>query len=278
MAKNPGFENIIGIQLPSNAVSFDAEAFDEAILSQGVTFVHYRAMRCPIGLTDPDELRRTHDHHANCSNGFIYTLGGEVTCLFIGNSSGFQFSDPGRYDGSTVTIVLPRQYDNSAQPLDIAPFDRMYLKEEVTPVSTWHVLAAHVTGVDRLLFPAVKVIDLIDSRGRSYKQGEDFAVNKAGNIAWYDGKGPGIDPQTGKGVVYTVRFMYKPYWYVKQLVHEVRVAQTENEFGERTVTRMPQSAVIQREQHFHKEQNDQLAPSPENRQHPAPASGMFGPR
>ncbi len=263
---------------PNDTVGFDAEAFDHFIRSQGVQFVHWRAMRCPIGLTDPDDVRIAHEHHENCSNGFLYTLSGTVTCLFLGNSSSFKFTDPGRQDGSTVSVTIPRFYDDGEHlPVSFAPFDRLYLKELTVPVDTWHTFSAHASGTDRLMFPALKVYDLVDARGNYYKQGVDFDIVK-GQLVWRTGKSPGIDPKTRKGVVCSVRFSYQSFWYVKSLSHEVRIAQTEDEYGNRSVQRMPQAAVLQREMHFQKEYADSQAQNPDNRQHPGPPVSSFGPR
>lgn len=282
MAKQ-GPDTVYQMVFPSDAVSFDAAKFDELIRSQGVEFVHHRAMRCPVGMTDPDDIRRPHPHHEDCSNGFLYTLAGTVTCGFLGNSKESHFQDFGRVDGSTVQIVVPRFYDAAAGcptgdvPVELAPFDRMYLKEDVTPVVTWHTFSASVTGVDRLWFPAIKVIDLVDANAQRYHQDVDFVLRQ-GQIHWTGTRRPGIDPKTNKGVVCSVRFTYKPFWYVKNLVHEVRVAQGEDDFGNRVLQRMPQSAMLQREYHFEKEQRDAQAKDPERRQQSQPADGQFGPR
>ena len=56
------------------AITLDADAFDDLINSQGAMFEHWSAMRCPVGMVDKhDTMRRPHEHHENCSNGFIYT-------------------------------------------------------------------------------------------------------------------------------------------------------------------------------------------------------------
>lgn len=261
---------------PKDAVGFDPEAFDDLLRNQGVQMVHWRAMKCPVGMTDPDDIRRPHDHHENCSNGFLYTKVGVVTVGFLGNSSDYRFIDAGRLDGSTVNIVLPRFYDDQPDlPVEVSSFDRMYLSEETITVVTWHTFAHHRTGIDRLLFPAVKVNDLVDSKGIRYHEGSDFQL-KGGQIHWGNRR-PGTDADTGKGVVCSVHFSYRPFWYVKNLVHEVRVAQTEDEFGDRKVQRMPQSCVLQREYFFEKEQADSQTPS-SDRKKPGPGDGGFGPR
>jgi hypothetical protein len=77
--------------------------------------------------------------------------------------------------------------------------------------------------------------------------------------------------------VCSVRYSYRPFWYVDRMIHEVRVAQVEDEYGNRELTRMQQQAQLQREVWFEKEQRDAEAP-PSPRQKPGPAEGSFGPR
>jgi hypothetical protein len=53
---------------------------------------------------------------------------------------------------------------------------------------------------------------------------------------------------TDRGMVCSVRYLYRPYWYVGAIPHEIRIAQIQNELtGERVVTRMPQACVLHRE-------------------------------
>lgn len=266
------------MQLQPSMVSFDPTAFDELIKANGVELVHYTAMPCPVGLTDPDDIRQTHAHHEDCSNGFIYTRAGTVTCGFLGNSKESHFADAGRIDGSTVNAVIPRFYDDKPEEsVYFTSFDRVYLKEEAITVVTFNKYQAHVSGVDRLTFPVVHVINLVDAFGKRYKECVHFTV-RDGQIHWKEGEGPGIDPSTGKGVVFSARFTYRPYWIVKNMVHEVRVAQNEDEFFNRTTLRMPQQCALQREYHYFKSANDDQAKDPEKRQKPGPATGGFGPR
>lgn len=267
------------------ALSLDPEAFDAFIADHGVQLVHWRGMRCPIGLTDPDDARRPHPHHEGCSNGFLYTPAGTMTCGFLGNSKQSNFEEIGRVDDATVQCVLPRFYDQQGDGCDpkrieICQFDRLYLKDEdqhepITVVN-WQLVQAHETGTDRLQFPAVTVTDLVDSRGERYAPGVDFAIVR-GAIVWTGSRRPGFDSKTQKGTVYSVRYTYRPYWYVQRMEHEVRVAQVEDDYGNRSLNRMPQLALLKREFLFQKEQNDPQAP-PSARQEPAAPSGVFGPR
>jgi hypothetical protein len=157
--------------------------------------LHYRSMRCPVGMTDADDvMRRPHEHHADCSNGFVYTQAGTVTCSFLGNgkdspSSRTTAASTGHGPGH-VPPHLRRQADYT--PVQMCQFDRLYLKEESITVVNWHTFAAHVTGIDRLQFPVVHVQDLMDANGNRYTEGLDFAV-RGGQINWTDGHGPGID-------------------------------------------------------------------------------------
>lgn len=266
------------MQLPPEVVSFDPVAFDGFIRSQGVEMVHYRSMRCPVGMTDTDDvMRRPHEHHKDCSNGFVYTQAGIVTCSFLGNSKESNFQDYGRLDGSTVQVTFPRTYDDKpSTPVQMCQFDRLYLKEEAITVVNWHTFAAHASGVNRLQFPAVEVQDLMDASGKRHVAGIDFEV-RGGEIHWLKG-GPGIDPKTGKGVVCSIRYSYRPFWYVSRMMHEVRVAQVEDEYGDRSIMRFPQQAMLQREYWFEKEQRDPEAPNKNGRQKPEPKDGIFGPR
>lgn len=265
-------------KLPVAKVTFDLAAFDRLIKTSGVTFKHWRAMRCPVGMTDQYDTRRVHDGHSGCSNGFIYTYAGEVTCSFMGNQTGHSMSEIGRMDGSTVHVTLPRFYDGpGSRPVQILPFDRLFLAEEAITVGHWQAVEHNASGKDRLNFPVVDVIDLIDSQGKVYGS-TDFEV-VGGQIYWGPNR-PGLDPELGKGRVYAVRYTYRPYWYVKTLVHEVRVAQVENPYtGLREVNRVPQEAMLQREYIFEKEEKDEQAREPDSvRQVSSPGSGLFGPR
>lgn len=240
-------------------------------------------MRCPVGMTDPDDIRRPHDHHQNCSNGHIYTRAGVVTIAFLNNNSAVNFIDAGAVEAASVMAIVPRFYDDSDNRVDISSFDRIYLQEQDVTVTGKQTFAAHASGVDKLHFPIVRVDDIVDADGIRYEEGSDFVVTD-GQIHW-TGRRPGLDAKLQKGKVVSVRYQYRPYWYVKNMIHEVRVAQVQDEFTmERRVERMPQACMLQREIFFEKEMHDSQAPTtdasgkPIAGQHPAPGSGIFGPR
>jgi hypothetical protein len=205
---------VLAIDLPDDAVSFDVEQFDNSIRNHGVTFVHWRAMRCPVGMIDEHDSRRPHEDHSGCSNGFLYTEAGELTALFTGNGTSSSFSEVGILDGSSVSVTIPRFYDGTSRPVYIAPFDRLYLKVEEIVVPDWQIFRTNGNR-DKLRFPAVTVQDLVDANNERYG-GSDFSID-SGQIAWTGTHRPGMRPESGKGLICSIRFTYRPYWYVKSL-------------------------------------------------------------
>lgn len=248
MARTP-VNDLITV-IPPHQISFDAEAFDDAVRSQGVRLVHYAATRCPVGMTDMDEIRRPHPDHEGCTNGFLYTKTGAITALFTGNSKHKNPEEMGFWDGSTVQVTFPRQYDETGEPIFVAPFDRFYLEEEDIVVPIWQLFMHHESGIDRLKYPVAQIQQLIDSAGLRYTQGSDFSVTSSGELRWTGRRPvPNLDlggPAPTRGAVCSVRYLYRPYWYVGQIVHELRVTQI-SDGPDRSIQRMPQAVVLHRE-------------------------------
>jgi len=266
---------------PRDLVSFDTDAFDVAISGHGIHFLHYRAMRCPIGMTSTTDIRKSHDNHAGCSHGFIYTLGGQITAVFTGNQSSDRQVAPGFVNEGSAQLTTPRFYNETQTPFYATKYDRLYLMEPGIFVTNWELFECSVSGRDRVSFPIEFVIDLVDSDGNRYHLGVDFAIDR-GAIVWGSGRRP-LAPISGeKGQVCAVRYLYRPYWYVTHLIHEVRVARGEMVDGSSAVQRMPMSLAIQREYLFESEaapvQGEALSPPPNPRQAPAPRQGTFSPR
>lgn len=256
--------------------SFNPQDFEDKIRNHGVKFVHFRALRCPVGMTDRDSERRPHPDHSGCSNGHIYSKAGVVTGLFTSNSNRIQQMDAGLMDGGTAQITLPVHYDNCDVEVRVAPYDRLYLDEEAITVPHHQLAEAHITGRDRLSRPIVEVTDLIDANGKVYGP-DDFKITEDGQLVWTNG-GPGYDPQLKKGTIYSIRYQYRPYFYVDRLIHQIRVAKVNVGLG-RAVVRMPQSMMVIREYVFEKSDNDRKAPNPNDpRQTPAAPDDIFGSR
>jgi hypothetical protein len=268
------------MDFPSQSVSFDPDAFNELLNFQGVRFVHYKALRCPVGMTDVDDNNRPHEDHAGCSNGFIYYKSGIVTASLMGNSNNQNSSDMGLIENSSIVATFPQFYDESETKISLAPFDRLFLNEEEKEnrilVPTWHLQLAHQSKVDKLYFPCENVEILVDSRGNEYKQDVDFCIEN-GCIKWGD-RWPGYQLDVGRGTLYTVRYQYRPYFYVSRLMHEIRVAQIDSYDG-RKLVRMPQQALLNREYTFSNESADSKAKDANSlRQTPSPEDGWGSPR
>lgn len=253
-------EIVLTNRLPDVGVEFDVQAFENLINAQGVPMTHYRAMGCPVGLKDRNDVRRSHDDHSGCSNGFLYTKAGELMSLFTGNSSSSMMTEAGLMEVATVNATMQRFYHGTQEVPDFLPYDRVYFTDEAITVGHWEKVECTGTGTDKLRFPVVQVVDIVDSEGFRYSP-DDYEIVE-GKLRWV-GNRPGLDPETGRGQVYTVRYRYRPYWYIKQLVHEVRLANASNVYtGVRAVQRLPQAMVLQREHVFENEENDDQALDP----------------
>lgn len=280
-----GFETDMGGQVlqmdfpNSVSVAFDTAAFDEQIRAHGVRFVHYRAMRDPVGLIDRYDARRPDDAHAGASNGMLYTQAGCLTALFTGNSKELKALEGGQLSAAYAQITPASTYEGGTERVYLAPLDRLFLEEAGVLVPHQQLVEAHETGDDRLRYPAARVLDLVDARGVRYTPDTDFCLHD-GRVVWKTAKRPGVNTETQRGVVYAVRYLYRPHWYVDQLMHEVRVAQVEDPVtGQRGLVQMPQAARIAREFVFQNEDKDPLAPDPGSpRQVMGPRDGGMGPR
>jgi hypothetical protein len=293
------FSDVQQTQLPSDqAVNFDADAFDSMLRSHGLTLVHWRAMKCPIGLVDKDDERHPHGEHGECSNGFIYRLVAPITCAVSNNSDNPQVLDIGIVNQANIMVTPPRTYDvlsATGEPLEclLAPYDRMFLAEASITVINWQLFEACGGPTDKMDYPLVHVEQLIDSQGRDLVQGQDFTIDN-GLLRWLDGgRQPVSNPEAGTGGICSIRYRYRPFWYVGDLPHEIRVTQLEDpETGIRRTVRMPQQALLHREYVFENQDNKgdeqdtnkqvtglTAALGKSNlRQMMAPRSGGFGPR
>jgi len=260
-------DSIYSILLPKEALALDPVAFDNFCNTYGVRFIHFRAAPCPIGLDDPTDIRRTHDDHSSCSNGFIYTAIGRVTGIFSSNSTSVMKLDPAFVDGSTVSVTFPRFYDSDpGHRFLLRPYDRLFLEEEGITVGGTNLQKRRQDGrADRLNFPAVAVHQLIDSSGNGYQQGLDFIIDR-GDISWLPGKGPRA------GQTYSIWYEYTPYWYVSRLIHEIRVVPVASFLNAKQIhnERLSFGAILQREYVHRDKTPDLLTPDIGGRQQQVP--------
>lgn len=266
----------VTLQFPSEfGTKFDVAQFDKSIRSHGIRFTHWRAQDCPVGMIDKHDERHPNDDHSGCSRGQIFTLAGTVTGMFTGSGAKVDQQGFGTMDGSTVMVTLPTRYDDSNEEVHVLNFDRLYVDDGILVPKT-QLVEAHIVGRDRLDFPVEKVIDIIDANGKRY--GQDAFTVEGGQIVWGVGRGPSFNAELNAGTIYSCRYLYRPYWIVQRLVHQVRLATVTVPGGKETV-RMPSQFLLQREQVFMNEAKDAQAPDPESpRQVRGPKEGPYGPR
>lgn len=265
------------IDIPFESIEFDIPALDKLIKSNGVQLVHMKAIKCPIGMVDPYDVRSPDHSHDNCSNGFIYKQAGLVTASFTNNAATVQLSDVGLLDGSTVQATFPRFYDdNPEKQVYVQIFDRFYIKDLAVLVPNTQHVAAHITKTDKLTYHAEQVEYIIDANGKEYVD-TDYLVQN-GKLTWTGNNWPGFDPSTGKGVTYSIRYLYTPYFYASRLIHEVRIAQkTDFKTNKKSPVRVPYAALLSREFYQYKtEKHDDGSGSDSSMA--GPDSSIFGPK
>lgn len=258
---NQAFTIPTNVQVPQ--ISFDLNKQDAFIWSQGIQFEHFKAIPSPIGLKDRGDYRRSDELDVQSSNGFLYKCAGCFTAVMLGNSRNKQDTDGGVMDPSQTRVTLPRFYnkDNFADGarIYISPGDKIYVKDRSidTMVANYQRMTFEPDRDNLAQFPISCVEFLIDSRGIEYFADRDFTVTEDGNIRWVQGaKNPGVDPETGKGRVYSVRYRYEAHWYVVQILNEVRIGNV-TEGGERKEARMPYHIMAVREYIYHNRNNGQ---------------------
>jgi hypothetical protein len=261
------------------SVAFDLDAFDELVAAHGVELVHWRAMQNPAGMVDRFDSRRPGEDHVAASNGMVYTKAGCFVGAMLGNTKELRAATGGVLDSAVAQVTPSRFYDcpEGEQPrrVRLMPKDRLYLKEDSVLVEAQQLGEVSATLVDRVRFPIVEVTDLMDADGLRFESGVDFEV-RDGNIAWLR---PPVAPPDGKPKVYGVRYLYRPYWNVERLTHDIRVAQHLDVNGGRVTEQAPQSCFVQRENVFRSEEQDPNAPNPSSpRQTAAAPDGGFGAR
>lgn len=256
--------------------SFDLNRMDTFVTGLGVQFAHYKAIPSPINKTDRGDLRRNYSVDTISSNGMLYKLAGKFSATMTDNSRRSTRGDSGVLDPSDSRLVMPRFYDTEegvakGDRIYIAPGDRIYVAspEADVMVANYQEMT-YEPGIDNVtMFPIEKCEILIDSNNIEYKEGYDFKITQNGDIRWLDsGRNPGINIDTGKGNIYSIRYLYKAYWYVTQILKEVRVTNVTTN-GERSAERMPYFVVATREYVFHNQNKgdpqNQLKPKKEEK-------------
>lgn len=254
--------------------SLNLPASDELVKNLGIKLVHYKCVPSPLGQFEKGAYRRGEMEGIDnvlkngvLSNGFIYKKAGCFIGTLLGNSEQTKFAEnAGIIDPSQVRLVLPRFYEDNAR-IYLSPGDRIYLADEDADVLVATFEKAefnHEGGIDVLVFPVKEVEYLIDSQGIEYVCGQDFEIDNMGRIVWKaGGRNPGIDPQTGRGRVYSIRYRYIAFFYVYQLLNEIRLTNV-TQGNIRKPERMAYHALLVREYVFHKKTDTTPIQSPNN--------------
>lgn len=249
MSKNNKEKAIQDIPIPD--IKFNIEAQEQFGKDKGVVFEHWAATPSPIGRKERGDYRRPDALDTISENGFIYSKVGEFTGTILGNSHSNKqgVAEGGIFDDSTARLMIPRKYNDCDKDISFLPGDRVYAKDIALKVENYEEGEYRPNSSDYLQFPAKCVSRLIDSRGKEYAENTHFIINKDGNLKWLVGKeNPGIDPETGKGRIYGIRYQYIAFWYIQRLINEIRITNT-NTSSE--PARLPYHAIIQREYVYH---------------------------
>jgi hypothetical protein len=273
---------------PQVQESFDLVRLDAFVTSLGVDFVHFKAMPSPIGKKDRGDYRKSDGVDTITSNGMIYKAAGIFTATMTDNDRKNKRSEGGALDPSQSRLVLPRFYNKTGsddtangERIYLMPGDRIYVAD---PAADVEVATAqemdYEPGIDNeALFPIILIEGkILDSRNIEYTENLDFIITKQGRIRWLDtGSNPGIDPDTGKGRVYSIRYHYNAYWYIVALPKEIRVTNVTTG-GVRSPERMPYHALVVREFIFHNQnrgdKDNQLKPANPARVEAAPKESI----
>jgi len=258
--RKPGtFQNAqIQYNQPFDAVRFDTPA-DNDFISKGlgIKFAHYICMPDPLYNVQQGDVRATYDSEDNQQfvdttrfhreNEFLYIRKGEVYGIFQNNSKDLRAVAAGLYSDSGAMVTLDRYYIGTSDVVKISEDDKLVPCELPTEFFSvnWQKFTHNPTGIDRMQFKVCNVEVLIDNAGVMYLPDVDFKVVD-GCIRWLDGANrPGMDSRTGEGRVCSIRYTYKPYFYVKLVPHDIRVRPAMDQLGNITAKAAPVMAVLQ---------------------------------
>jgi len=273
------------IQLAQYQQSFDRDAFNQLIKSQGVDVIHYRAFPDPSGMASIGDIHAVQSKRQSDDN-FIYKEAGSMHIFFSSNTSDWNIEVEGVTEADTAIVTFPMQYESgepdecgNREEVVIGKWDRFYLKDVEVRVIAVQYIEANSTGVDKLQYPATFVEYLRDADGKEYKQDTDFSITPEGFIKWLTQNRPGFNEKTNRGTVYAIRYRYTPYFIVAKMLHEIRVSQiTDMLTFDRKLERMPFQALVMREQVLSDVNNDPNQSRMDQRyQNPPPVGGVTGP-
>ncbi len=272
----------INLNLADYQVSFDKDQFDQVVRAHGIKMIHQRAIPDPRGMASKGDNRDVLGIKPQDSDGYIYKNVGEVTAFFSNNSKDTRVQDIGDVAFSTAYLTFQRFYDDKVTPLYVKQNDRFYVRDIELKVLAEQYVETNMTGTDRLQYPAVDILEVIDANGVWYDK-NDYAITEDGDIKWLTQKRPGMNKQGSRGTVYSIVYLYTPFFVVDRILHEIRLAKITNPWSvtdDRATERMPYQALVIRENLFReKYQNNQRNPQHDARMTNVPPQGVaIGPQ
>lgn len=253
-SSQPGALDIpIDFGSPWPAVRDDMQAYGQFIANLGLVFQHWMAIPYVIGdeegggIRQYDERNVESKHGLIYDNGYIYKYVGEVYGIFQGNTKDLKQLPAGYYADSVAYVSFNKFYKGSNKKASFAEFDKLIPCGNCHELWTvnFEKITHNPAGFDKLQYLASEIEFVMDNRGVIYNEGVDYMLENGG-IQWLQsGDQPGISPVTQKGRIVAVRYKYKPYFYVKQMLHELRVHATFDENGEVKVQRGPTQCAVQ---------------------------------
>lgn len=243
-------------------VFFVPELFDSLVKQHGVLLEHFIALPCPQSDKNIHNVRSNHKDHS-CEDGFYYVCAGRFLGIMTNSPKNDRFRAEGIIDSATCWVIVPRSYELNGQKIYFSPYDKIYVADEKYKevlVPNFENMEASTTGIDRLRFPICQLTHIIDKNGQpSYQKDVDFKVTKDGDLQWISQNRPQFNPALSEGGVYSVRYLYRPYWYIATVEHEIRLSRVLNpNTDEKEVVRLPQYLRCIRERYFRdKNQTDQ---------------------
>lgn len=220
---------------PFESVLINKEATNSFIEGAGIRFMQFMALPDPsykVEENAPRDSFNQNDYYRfedNSGvflreNGYIYYPKKIITAIFMNNSKNLQYIPAGLYNSSEAMLSVNGLYEEDSESVKISEYDKLVpleLSKNFYTVS-WEQFKFSVNNVTKLQYPVDSVEILIDSNRREYKAGTDFKIED-GMLKWSGGSTPGLDPKTGRGMICSIRYMYKPNWYVKSVAHDIRV-------------------------------------------------------
>jgi len=276
---------LINYEEPWNSVTMDSIGQDNFLIQNGVLFDHYKAVPCVLGQTVEGDIRHSHNHdfegntNVHCENGFLYCFAGQVWGVFTNKSKQMAYIPAGFYGSSSAMLTFNRYYRGTTKIASFTEYDKLIPCE--CPKEFFHSnfekVTHSMTGVDRTQFQITEIEYVTDSDGKFYNEGIDFKIDSQGHIAWIPGgKQPGWNNVADKPKLISVRYKYKPYFYVKQMMHEIRIFPQMNAYdGSYSMQKMPMQAQVQADYIFLNNRTEQDVPDAEIN---APTGNNVGPR